>query len=300
MKALVIGGNRFFGKRLVHQLLADGTQVTVLNRGNTVDDFGDRVQRIHLDRQTLRHDHPALEDFNWDIVYDQVCYDANEAQGACEAFHGRAGLYVFTSSLSVYRSGAAIQESSFDPKSYRFDEIISSEQNYSEGKRQAEAVFFSKAAFPVIAVRFPIVLGPDDYTKRLLFHITCVKEQRPIFFPNIDAKISFIQSADAASFLASLVGAKDSGPINCGSPDPISLRSMMEMIEQQAGMRACFASSIKEGEHSPFGVQSDWYMDTTKLIQSGYYKPKQLKTWLPILLSELDKQLTKQNDKGVP
>ncbi|EKN66902.1 hypothetical protein BABA_13477 [Neobacillus bataviensis LMG 21833] len=38
----------------------------------------------------------------------------------------------------------------------------STDFTYAEGKRQAEAVLFQQATFPVVAVRFPIVMGVDD------------------------------------------------------------------------------------------------------------------------------------------
>src|SRR6476469_8235912 len=102
MKTLVIGGNRFFGKRLVSRLLDAGHDVTLLNRGQLDDGFGERVRRFRLDRRELREGHPALSQERWDVVYDQACYQADEAQGACRAFAGRVSRYVFTSSMSVY------------------------------------------------------------------------------------------------------------------------------------------------------------------------------------------------------
>ncbi|MBK9322335.1 MAG: NAD-dependent epimerase/dehydratase family protein [Bdellovibrionaceae bacterium] len=51
MKVLVIGGNRFFGRHLVEQLLEDGADVTILNRRNLNDRFGYQVQRLKADRQ---------------------------------------------------------------------------------------------------------------------------------------------------------------------------------------------------------------------------------------------------------
>ncbi|WP_306737996.1 hypothetical protein, partial [Acinetobacter baumannii] len=90
---------------------------------------------------------------------------------ACTAFEGKTARYVFTSSLSVYEYNPGPQpEENVDPHTYPVRMGSRFDFSYSEGKRQAEAVFFQKAAFPVVAVRFPIVMGEDDYTERLLFH----------------------------------------------------------------------------------------------------------------------------------
>lgn len=45
---LILGGTRFFGKRLVRLLLDEGFKVTIATRGNTSDEFGDQVERIQL------------------------------------------------------------------------------------------------------------------------------------------------------------------------------------------------------------------------------------------------------------
>ncbi|MCC2671118.1 MAG: hypothetical protein K0Q72_3589, partial [Armatimonadetes bacterium] len=49
MRVLVIGGTRFVGYFLSWRLLAQGHQVTLLNRGSAGDPFGERVERIRCD-----------------------------------------------------------------------------------------------------------------------------------------------------------------------------------------------------------------------------------------------------------
>ena len=53
MKALVLGGSVFVGRRLVELLVAGGHDVTVLNRGRTATDLPDSVQRLTADRTAL-------------------------------------------------------------------------------------------------------------------------------------------------------------------------------------------------------------------------------------------------------
>ncbi|MDC1175392.1 hypothetical protein OAT67_08340 [Bacteriovoracaceae bacterium] len=49
-KVLVMGGNHFFGIKLVQVLLDHRHDVTILNRENLDDGFGERVKRIKCDR----------------------------------------------------------------------------------------------------------------------------------------------------------------------------------------------------------------------------------------------------------
>lgn len=288
MKALVIGGNRFFGKRLVSLLLENGAEVTVLNRGRLADDFGNKIHRIKMDRKNL--DPNIFKNTHWDIIYDQVCFDAHEAKRAIEIFKGKTKHYVFVSSQSVYESGANIPESQFDPLSHKFEKIVESAADYAEAKRQAEVVFFKVKDFPITAVRFPIVLGEDDYTERLKLHVEHIQNRKAIYFPNINGKLSTIQSIDAAKFLFSLLEKQPVGPINCCAKEPIHLKSMVEKIETIVGKKAILADSSAGGTNSPFGVETDWYMSTEKLNTLGF-EATPLKFWLEDLIHFYKKEL---------
>lgn len=56
---------------------------------------------------------------------------------------------------------------------------------------------FQHAPFDVVAVRFPLVIGPDDYTHRFTFHVDRIKQGLPIGIDHPKARYSFISSADA-------------------------------------------------------------------------------------------------------
>lgn len=51
IKILVIGGTRFFGIHMVHELMKMGHDVTIATHGLTADSFGDKVNRIIMDRK---------------------------------------------------------------------------------------------------------------------------------------------------------------------------------------------------------------------------------------------------------
>jgi len=104
-KVLVLGGTRFFGKKLVNLLIQEGSDVTVATRGHTEDSFGDQVTRIHLDRTVPEQLRQAVGDTEWDVVYDNIGYHPQDAFHACEIFAGKVKRYIFTSTLSVYPFG---------------------------------------------------------------------------------------------------------------------------------------------------------------------------------------------------
>ena len=142
MKILVIGGNRFFGKKLTRNLITSGHEVTLLNRGSIDDGFGDQIQRIKCDRSDATALRNALGNSTWDLVYDQVCFDAKEAKSVIEIFTDQTSHYIFTSTQSVYGPGRMLTENDFDPFTYQYTEIVDRNQSYAEAKRQCEVVFF--------------------------------------------------------------------------------------------------------------------------------------------------------------
>lgn len=289
-KILILGGTRFFGKRLVERLLQDSAnEVTILTRGNTSDPFGDLIHRIHADRFKTNELEKAVENTSWDVVYDNICYSPDEAEQACRIFAGKTKRYILTSSLSVYDfSEEALVEEVFDPLTYPLRYGGRQDFTYQEGKRLAEAVLIQQAPFPVAAVRFPIVLGTDDYTRRLHFHLEHVHEALPIGVPNPEAYISFIRSDEAADFLYWLGYSDVTGPINASSDGEVRIKDILSMIEKETGKQAIIQKETADEHISPFGIEHSWFMDTQK-AQSEGFRFLTLTDWLPELISTLNK-----------
>lgn len=277
---LVIGGNRFFGKRLIEKLIANGDHVTVLNRGHLDDGFGHKVERIICDRDDVLKFKASVQHKAWDIVYDQVCFDAHQAKVAIEIFSGHTKKFIFTSTVSVYSQEGNLHEDDFNPKTYKYDKILTREENYGEAKRQCEAVFFNQDTMPVVAVRFPIVMGPDDYTERLKFYVDKIKNSEPVYLPNLEAQMSFIHAADAAEGLFILGNINFTGPVNMASRAPLRLCELVKFIEQNVGKKALLHSVAKTAdEKSPYGLEKDWFVNIDRALSLGF-KPTEIPEWI--------------------
>lgn len=286
-KILVLGGTRFFGKRLVQLLLDNGNNVTIATRGKTPDVFGNQVNRLIVNREDYSSLLSAVQSDEWDIVYDNICYSPQDAMNACEVFTGKVKRYIFISSLSVYDAGKErLKGEAFDPYNCPIKLGGRSDFSYKEGKQLAEAIFFQKATFPVAAVRFPIVLGEDDYTKRLHFHVEHIKNRQVIGIPNEGAKLSFIQSAEAAEFLDWLGNKALVGPINACSEGELSPREILSIIEEIVGEKAVVESKTAEKDMSPFGAEDSLYMDISKAEKSGFVF-QSIMDWFPKLVGEI-------------
>ncbi len=288
---LVLGGTRFFGRKLVEKLIEEGHNVTIMTRGQSGNPFGDKVEHIVANRQDKEALANAVTDRIFDIVYDNICYSPNEAKQLCDVFNGKIKKLVFTSTLSTYEAnGTPHTEDDFNPYTYEIRMGNTNEFTYGEGKRQAEAVFFKYAKFPVVAVRFPIVMGEDDYTKRLHFHVEHIIQEKPMGFVNMDAEMSFILASEAAAFLHFAGMQNIEGPYNATSHGTISLNNLIQLIEKKTNKRAKISLLDDVEKRSPYAIPESWYMLPTKAEKAGF-QFTHLDSWLETLVENIARDM---------
>ncbi len=267
--ALVFGGTRFFGKKLIKVLLEKGYEVTIATRGLTEDPFENHVKRVQVDRSDKDTLINAFKDTTYDLIFDNICYSPNEALSACEVFKGKVGRYIFTSTLSVYDEGLAVKEEAYNP--YQYPIVYGSREdfNYGELKRLAEAVFFQKSEFPVVAVRFPVVIGEEDYTKRLLSYYDKINKGKPMYIDNIESEMSFISADEAGAFLHWIGTTDFEGPINACSNGTITIQEIVEMCETESGKK--WHSGLLGSEEGAFNGFTKYTLDHSKAKEMGFH-----------------------------
>ncbi len=267
MKILVIGGTRFFGIHMVNELLAEGHDVTIATRGKVADEYGDRVQRIIIDRTNETSMKNALSGRHYDVVIDKIAYCSNDIKYIMEAVE--CDKYIHMSSTSVYDpKHINTVESDFDGVS---KELIWCDRNafsYEEIKRQAECALWREYSDRNwIAVRYPFVIGQDDYTKRLLFYVEHTIKSIPMNIDNLDYQMGYIRSDEAGKFMAFLVDKDISGAINGSSEGTISIREIIEYVEKMTGTKAVFE---KTGENAPYNGEPEYSINTEKAESLGF------------------------------
>lgn len=291
-KILVLGGTRFFGEKAIEKLLDSGHSVTIATRGYAKHPFGDRVYHIVVDRTDPTH--PGWDEIRetyWNAVFDNICFTKEEAEIAMAKFVACTDYYLLTSTLAVYegtKDGYA--ENDFNPYMYPIDP--SKEVTYGEGKRQAEAVFSQKSGFRLGILRLPIVLGTEDYTKRLHTYIDAVENNEEIRIENPEAKISFIKATDAAAVIHWMLAEEKTGPYNASSVDQLSLRQFIEMMETELQKEAKVTYYAQEPPLSPFSLKKHTYLKVLKRVETIMEYPT-LDSWLPALVRELATSRTK-------
>lgn len=280
MNILVLGGTRFFGIPMVNELLKCGHQVTIATRGLTLDEYGENVKRIvldHTDRQSVKC---ALKGRHYDVVIDKIAYCSNDVRRVLDALD--CERYILMSSTAVYApKHMDIRESEFDPTVKALAWGERSEFSYDEGKRQAERALWQEYFDRKwLAVRYPFVIGKNDYTKRLLFYVEHVIKSIPMKVDKLDAQMGYIRSDEAGEFLAFLVNQNVTGAINGSSEGVISLREIISYVERKTGAKAIISPA---GDPAPYNGEPSYSINTDRAKELGF-RFSALQEWIYKLL----------------
>ena len=293
MKILVIGGTRYFGIHMVNKLLEQGHKVTIATRGKTPDLYGNKVERITIQRTNEESMREALQGKHFDVVIDKIAYCSNDIRYVMD--YVDCDKYIYMSSTSVYNpKHMDTVESDFDGYSKDFVWCGRKEFPYEEIKRQAEYALWQKYLDKNwIAVRYPFAIGKDDYTKRLLFYVEHVIKSERMYIDNIDYQMSYIRSDEAGDFIAYLVDKNVNGAINGSASGTISIREVIGYVEEKTGKCAVLSEN---GEEAPYNGEPEYSINTDKAEKIGYHFSN-LKDWIYELLDYYIEQVDKAECK---
>jgi len=280
MKILVLGGTRFFGIHMVKELVNAGHDVTIATRGNAEDDFSDKVKRIVFERTSAESVRESIGETHYDVVIDKLAYCSNDIKFVMDAVN--CDKYIHTSTTAVY------EPKHIDTKENEFvgmeKELVWCDRSafsYDEIKRQAEIALWREYSDKNwIAVRFPFVLGEDDYTERLLFYVEHTMKGIPMYIDNLEYRMGFIRSDEAGKFMAFLAEKDMKGAINGSASGIISLKEIIQYVEDKTGTKAVLSP---DGEEAPYNGEPEYSINTDKAMGLGFVFSN-LKDWIYGLL----------------
>ncbi|MFJ8622654.1 NAD-dependent epimerase/dehydratase family protein [Kitasatospora sp. NPDC093550] len=290
----MIGGSRYFGRRLIEELREDGAAVTVLNRGSTPAPPG--VTHLRADRDDEEALRTALAGRRFDAVIDQVCYTPRQAAVAARVFAPLTDRYLLTSTVEVYAElgrpgGPALPESAFDPATHPVNlelpwtegEFL--EARYGEGKRQAEALLTREAAFDLVTVRTAHVLGGADFTGRLAHYVERIERGLPVAVHAAPQPASFVHAPEIARFLAWAAAGEFTGPVNAAAHGTLDARELCAAIGRTVGAEPVLVAGAGEAP-SPFSFAHAYPMDTARAAALGF-RFSSVADWLPRAVQEV-------------
>ena len=117
-------------------------------------------------------------------------------------------------------------------------------------------------------VRYPVVLGENDYTGRLRFYLEHIWNEQPMYVDYPDSAMSFIHEKEAGEFIAYIVDHPISGAVNGCSNGTIRISEIISYAEMKLGKKAVLAEN---GDPAPYnGVEDILSFSTEKAREAGY------------------------------
>ena len=296
MRILILGGTGFFGKETAMLLNKGGNEVTVFSRRCPIDGLPLDITQSRGDR-TVEIDLARMATTTWDVVIDNICYTAEDAQKAVRVFNGRTGLYIFTSSASVYSAlqgaSAPFREIQTELLPIRTDLKAKPYYAYAAGKYAAEKVFMDAGKgkkFPMVIVRPPVVIGPGDPTLRAYSYWLRLSDDGPLILPNPAVSARYVFSKDLARAFELLIYAKDiyGQAFNFGDSAVVTLEDFVKLsariLQKEARIVAPDHAWLKTNSFdfaaSPFSGASDFIVDLSKAEKTLDWRSTEMHAWL--------------------
>lgn len=283
--ALVIGGTRFIGRHTVRDLLDNGYEVTMLNRGNHENPFADddRVTHVEGDRTDRTDLRTAKLSTEPDVVIDCVAYYPADVREAVDVFADVDG-YVYISSGSAYAREEIPKREGETPLCECTPEQARSDDHDTYGNRKAEGdrIVFeaAEAGVDAMAVRPCIVYGPHDYTERLDYWIDRVATHDRVVVPGDGQNVwhrAYVK--DVAAALRTVAEEGEPGEAyNVGDRRVVTLAETVELIadamDTDCEVVTAGEGALAAGDLAPedFVLYRDYphVLDTCKLADLGW------------------------------
>ncbi len=210
-RILSFGGNGMIGSEVLHQLLHDDTnqeecEIVLVSRGSWPFDSEERiapiVQRtLVCDRRGGLSNCPELmaevqSTEEYYAVLDFSAYRPQWVQDAVDLLHGKARVYVYVSTDSVYEvtespyydlesKRRSVETDAVRPSDDGIREELNADDRYGDHKFGGEEVLYAQNAMPHVSLRFADVIGPRDGTGRFVTYYAWIKFHGLKSVPNI-------------------------------------------------------------------------------------------------------------------
>ncbi|MFD0673221.1 SDR family oxidoreductase [Cohnella sp. GCM10027633] len=150
MKALFIGGTGTISSAITKQLLEQGCELYLLNRGNRNDSLPPGAKLLQADINDEARVAELIEDLSFDVVADFIAFVPAQLERDYRLFSGKTKQFMFISSASAYQTPLS---------DYRITEgtpLSNPYWEYSRNKIACEEYLIKQyrdAGFPVTIVR---------------------------------------------------------------------------------------------------------------------------------------------------
>jgi 2'-hydroxyisoflavone reductase len=238
VRLLLIGGSSFVGRAIALAGVANGHEVTVLNRGTTPTDLPDDVERLVGDRHG---DLGALDGRSFDATVDVIAYRPSDVAALHDALQDRGGHHVQVSSVSAYadppEEGATEATASLLPSGVVADDAPLSGTSYGPLKAACERAAVARFGDSTTLVRPTYVIGAHDATLRFPYWVERCRRGGTVAVPGPrTVPLQYIDARDLGAFTVSLVERGTPGGFTVAGPWPAArFVDVVEQIARQVG-----------------------------------------------------------------
>jgi nucleoside-diphosphate-sugar epimerase len=249
MRALVIGGMQFMGRRIVELLMDRGDEVAVMHR-RASHDLGPEVRNLQADRRDLPAVAALLRREQFDVIVD-TAYDwqhgttASQVEAAARNAGDRLHRYIFMSSAAAYEPGLGLREDS--------PLVADDHPNaYAQHKASTERALFAmhrESGFPAVTFRPPFVHGPRQPFYREQFFWDRLLDGRPIVLPDggdTPMQWVFVEDIARACVRAIDVPGAAGHAFNVAHVEGLTHKTFVEALARMAGTTPRFVSVARE------------------------------------------------------
>ena len=281
MDALVLGGTRFVGLRLVWLLHQRGHRTTVLNRGLTEAALPDGVSRLKADRSDASAVAAALRGKRYDAVFDISGYTVSQVQPVLVALEGMVGHYVFCSTVAVYADSESTSVREDHPLRHS-----NPDGTYGKDKIRCEELLLETTnakRIPTTIVRPPIVYGPHNHIlEREASFFARLVRGRPVPVPGDGLTLTHqVHVDDLAEAMAAAAGKNRAAgqTYNVCGPKAISLMEYVETVGEVMGVTPEIAR-VQDSGVVEKGLYSFFFERPRSIVYSGEKISREL-NWQP-------------------
>lgn len=206
---LVLGGTRYLGLEFINILNEENIKLFVASRNKIpTQNF------INIDRKNQNDLENLFKNIQFDVVIDFINFSLPDSEKLLNAlrFQIKPPKLILISTTYIYDNPLQIEkdsifsENDFLPSNHKLFGLDRPEISYSNGKRDMESYSVDNYYNDkLVILRFPIILGANDYTQRTSFYSSLIKEEKSINPRNVHSKSNYIFSIEAAQAILNFV-----------------------------------------------------------------------------------------------
>ncbi len=215
MNILFLGGNRYFGKEILINLLKRKHKVYLINRGSRTNYDHKNLIYIQCDRKDIRDYKEIYENVFFEVIFDNIAYRLDDVKILLNTFKDNFNRYIFTSSsityLNMHRNRAAKES---DWKNGKVDNEMKKtfskyQLSYANNKKAIEKFLFLNTKIKKTILRIPAVIGNNDFSDKTskMLNYNYLKYKESHFSKN--DKVQYIFKDDLIKIFTKLIEFKE-------------------------------------------------------------------------------------------